>query len=378
MDTCDVLVVGGGPAGSACAWRLRQAGLDVVVVDKALFPRDKVCAGWITPQVIDELQIDAEDYRRGRTFQPITGFRVGLIGGAGAVETAYDRPVSFGIRRCEFDHYLLRRSNARVLTGTPVSSIRRDEGRWVVNETFETAMLVGAGGHFCPVARLLNGSIDRTMLIAAQEVELPIGARDASSVGIAGERPELYFCPDLKGYGWCFRKENHLNVGFGRLDARALPAATAEFVDFLTARHAVPALGASPWRGHAYLLSGSSGRCAVADGAMLIGDSAGLAYPQSGEGIRPAIESGLMAADTIVQAQGRYARGRLAPYERAIRRRFGAGPVAEAISRMLPAGARTTLAPRLLGIPWFVRQVALERWFLHAQEPPLARPPESR
>ena len=51
MDSCDVLVVGGGPAGSACAWKLRQAGLDVIVMDRAAFPRDKVCAGWITPQV---------------------------------------------------------------------------------------------------------------------------------------------------------------------------------------------------------------------------------------------------------------------------------------------------------------------------------------
>ena len=56
VDTCDVVIVGGGPAGSACAWRLRQAGLEVVVIDKAIFPRDKVCAGWITPQVLDDLR----------------------------------------------------------------------------------------------------------------------------------------------------------------------------------------------------------------------------------------------------------------------------------------------------------------------------------
>ena len=44
MDTCDALIAGGGPAGSACAWRLRQAGLDVLIMDAATFPRDKVCA----------------------------------------------------------------------------------------------------------------------------------------------------------------------------------------------------------------------------------------------------------------------------------------------------------------------------------------------
>jgi len=55
MNACDVLIVGGGPGGSSCAWTLRAAGLDVVVADAAVFPRDKVCAGWITPQVIAEL-----------------------------------------------------------------------------------------------------------------------------------------------------------------------------------------------------------------------------------------------------------------------------------------------------------------------------------
>lgn len=47
MDRCDVIVAGGGPAGSTCTWALRRAGLDVVVIDRATFPRDKVCAGWI-------------------------------------------------------------------------------------------------------------------------------------------------------------------------------------------------------------------------------------------------------------------------------------------------------------------------------------------
>ena len=89
MVTCDVLVVGGGPAGSACAWRLARSGLDVVVVDSAAFPRDKVCAGWITPQVIADLDLDLDDYRRGRTLQPITGFRTGLIGCDSEIETVY-------------------------------------------------------------------------------------------------------------------------------------------------------------------------------------------------------------------------------------------------------------------------------------------------
>src|SRR5690606_26023348 len=57
-ERCDVLVVGGGPGGSSCARALVRAGLDVVVLDRRRFPRDKVCAGWITPPVLATLEID--------------------------------------------------------------------------------------------------------------------------------------------------------------------------------------------------------------------------------------------------------------------------------------------------------------------------------
>src|ERR1700733_1208188 len=233
METCDALIVGGGPAGSTCAWKLRQAGLDVLVIDSAAFPRDKVCAGWITPQVVTELCLDTGAYRQGRTFQPITGFRVGVIGSGREIETAYGRPVSFGIRRCEFDHYLLARSNSRLSLGSPVSAIRRSSGRWIVNDTIRTPMLIGAGGQFCPVARWINGPMNARPLVIAQEVELPVDSIAGESFPVEGEMPELYFCRDLKGYGWCFRKQEHLNVGLGRLDRHSLPKATAEFVAFL-------------------------------------------------------------------------------------------------------------------------------------------------
>lgn len=370
MDTCEVAIVGGGPAGSACAWRLRQSGVDVVVVDKATFPRDKVCAGWITPQVLDDLRIDPADYRERRILQPITGFRVGVIGSDHTVETSYHRAVSFGIRRCEFDDYLLQRSGARLLLGTPISSIRRADGRWVLNDRVSAAMLIGAGGHFCPVARLLNGPSKPAPLVVAQEAEFAVDARNASAFRINAEQPELYFCADLTGYGWCLRKGDYLNVGFGCIDRHAVPRATAEFVTFLTARKRIPATVSCLWRGHAYVLSGCLRRRAVDESVMLIGDAAGLAYPQSGEGIRPAIESGLMAASTVVRANGRYARDRLESYERWLQERFGVHSIASLLSSAVHAMTPTALATRLLGTPWFVRHVVLDRWFLRAQEPP--------
>ena len=149
---CDVLIVGGGPAGSSCAWGLRTSGLDVLVIDRRRFPRDKVCAGWITPQVVDELELDLAEYRRTRVCQPITGFRTGLIGGR-EVETRYPRPVSYGIRRCEFDQFLLERCGARTCEAEGVERLERSGDGWLVNGRIRARLLVGAGGHFCPVAR---------------------------------------------------------------------------------------------------------------------------------------------------------------------------------------------------------------------------------
>ena len=129
MDTCDILIVGGGPAGSTCAWKLRQAGVDVIVLDKSQFPRHKVCGGWVTPPVLEELELDPADYRQHAVLQPITRFITGLIDGP-EVETVYDHAVSYGLRRCEFDDYLLRRADARLRLGEPFRSMRRDGADW--------------------------------------------------------------------------------------------------------------------------------------------------------------------------------------------------------------------------------------------------------
>jgi geranylgeranyl reductase family protein len=369
MDTCDVLIVGGGPGGSSCARKLRQAGADVIVVDKAVFPRDKVCAGWITPQVVTDLDLDLDDYATGRTLQAIRGFRSGVIGRSIDMTTRYDHDVSYGIRRCEFDHYLLERSGAQRLDGTAVTSVQRDGDKWIVNEHITAAMLVGAGGHFCPIARRLNPDEQDGPVVAAREVEFSLET-DAGSFAVDEEMPELYFSNDLNGYGWCFRKQNYINVGLGLLDRHACSAATRSFVAFLQRRGRIPADVSWRWRGHAYLLAEPRVRNVVDDGVLLIGDAAGLAYPQSGEGIRPAIESGIMAAAAIVNARGSYSRDHLSAYERQLGDRFGSSRRSRA--PILPTAVMSGLAVGLMRVPSFVRHVVLDRWFLRSSEPALS------
>ena len=372
MTTCDVLVVGGGPAGSSCAWRIARSGLDVVVLDRARFPRDKVCAGWVTPAVMEALEVRLDEYADGRTLQPITAFRTSVMGD-GEVLTRYPRPVSYGIRRCEFDEYLLRRSGARLLTGQPLGELRRlpaGEG-WIANGTVRARVVVGAGGHFCPVARGMAGSHEAEPIVAAQEIEVPLHEKEDAECGVEPEVPELFFTSDLKGYGWCFRKQGFLNVGLGRLDRGRLSSHVAAFMEFLTARGKLPVRAASRWHGHAYLLYQTAPRPLLDEGVLLVGDAAGLAYAPSGEGIRTAVESGLLAAGVLLEADGRYTRDRLEPYRARLEERYGRRGSAWSPSRLLPARLTAWLGTRLMAAPWFARRVVLDRWFLHAEQPAL-------
>jgi geranylgeranyl reductase family protein len=371
MTACDVLIVGGGPGGSTCARRLTVAGRRVIVLDRKEFPRDKTCAGWVTPQVVETLGLDLDDYRAGgRTLQPITSFLTGTIRGR-EVTTTYDEPVSYGIRRCEFDDYLLRRCGADLRLGTAVQSMERIAGRWIVNGNIEAPLLIGAGGHFCPVARELGArKRDGAAVVAAQEAEFLLSPDEAAGCRVDPARPELFFCPDLKGYGWCFRKADYLNVGLGRIGGENVSDHVADFCEFLKERGSVSFDIGHRFHGHAYQLYERIVPTLAADGVLLIGDAAGLAYPQSGEGIRPAIESGLLAAGTILACGSSFSETDLRPYAEQIAARFGR-PRRPGVAGWLPHSWLEGLASRLLASPRFARNVVIDRWFLHRDQPVL-------
>jgi hypothetical protein len=98
---------------------------------------------------------------------------------------------------------------------------------------------------------------------------------------------------------------------------------------------------------------------------LLVGDAAGLAYTQSGEGIRPAIESGLLAAHTILEADGDYSIARLQGYNDRLVQRFGA---AKPAGGWVPGGVRKRIGGWLLGRRWFTRHIVLDGWFLHRRQ----------
>src|SRR5690606_20978278 len=122
-------------------------------------------------------------------------------------------------------------------------------------------------------ARHLGARPGRSELsVTAQEIEVRLSPEEQKACTVLPERPELYFCADLKGYGWCFRKGEWINIGLGREGGDHLSRHVAAFRARLVAEGRIPDTIPEQFHGHAYLLYSSSRRRVVDDGVMLVGD----------------------------------------------------------------------------------------------------------
>jgi len=293
VQRADAIVVGGGPAGSTCAWKLGQEGLDVVVLDRATFPRSKLCAGWVTPKALADLELYAADYPHGLlTFENLQLHWKGL--------SLRHAARQYSIRRYEFDDFLLRRSGATVMTHK-VREIARLDGDYVVDGRFRAPYLVGAGGTACPVYRTFfrerNPRVP-ALQAATLEAEFAYRWHDPAC--------HLWFFPGgLPGYAWYVPKAGgYVNVGLGAMAAqlkgtgKTLHDHWRRFVRRL-AKHGLVRHDTHQPGGYSYYVRGPLST--VSDERMfLVGDAAGLATRDMCEGIGPAVESGLLAARSIV------------------------------------------------------------------------------
>ncbi len=292
MLVADVIVVGGGPAGSTCAWKLRESGLDVLVIDRASFPRAKLCAGWVTPEALSDLEIDPGDYPHSlMVFEQLHVHWRAL--------TAKPKVRQYSIRRFEFDDFLLRRAGARFVQHR-VREIRRTGGDYVIDGEFRARYLVGAGGTSCPVYRaLFHDSSPRQshLQTATLEQEFAYDWKDPAC-------HLWFFDGGLPGYSWYVPKANgYINVGLGGMSTR-LRAKQAhlrhywqKFVVELRKRRLVDHDDYDP-KGYSYFLRGDAGTVNKGS-AYVIGDAAGLATRDMCEGIGPAVKSGLLVAESI-------------------------------------------------------------------------------
>jgi geranylgeranyl reductase family protein len=345
----DVIVVGGGPGGSTVAWRLATAGARPLVLDAAVFPRVKICAGWVTPAALADVEIDPEKYPH--TIQPFTACRLAFEGACH--QTRWARPASYGILRREFDHYLLERAaaaGADVRTGLRVTgvAVSPDAARVVTDRgELEAPVVIGAGGHRCPVAGALGRISAREEVVVAQESETRLAPERAVALAPFMDAPELYVEPDLRGYGWYFPKNGWVNIGIGVTGATdgSLPRRRDALLSQLRASGRLPAdLPIAPFKGHAYVVRRQAPRRLAGPRFCLVGDAAGLARDLSGEGIGPAIRSGRLAAEAVLTLLRHGVP--LDGYAREIERLYGRGEpgwVGRRLARLPDAVARTAV-----------------------------------
>jgi flavin-dependent dehydrogenase len=293
MTQTEVLIVGGGPAGAACAMTLKQKGVDCIILDKEPFPRFKPCAGWITPDLFRLLGMNPNDYPGG-----LTAFRSFVVSVSGFRFTLPVR--QYAIRRYEFDDWLLRKSGAP-FDVHDVKVIERTADGYRIDGAYSAKCLVGAGGAQCPVYRTLFRPISpmpEGALIVAQEEEFLYPVRD--------ERCRLWFFDrGLPGYAWYVPKTGgYLNIGIGG-KAAALKARGknlhSHWVQLVRKLDDLGLVRGHVFRpgGHYYYLRQRRAKVRL-DNAFLVGDAAALATLDMGEGIRPAIQSGIRAAEAII------------------------------------------------------------------------------
>jgi flavin-dependent dehydrogenase len=292
MREVETIIVGGGPAGSSCARELVRQGRGCLVLERKAMPRVKLCAGWVTPKVLADLEIKPGDYPNGL----VRLDRIKVLFGRRHTYSRTTPCEQYSIRRVEFDAWLLARSGAEVAQHT-VRQVAPDAGGYVIDGRFRCRRLVGAGGSNCPVKKAFFGD-DGGRLLLTQEVEYETAVGNPTCtlwLPYAG----------AWGYGWYVPKAGAVNIGFGGLrsqlrdwDRKRL---WQEFVTLLRREGCIDAEPPPP-TGYSFTIGRQRRRVKVG-GAYIVGDAAGLATLDLAEGIGPAVESGILAArDVLGQA----------------------------------------------------------------------------
>jgi len=286
MKYSKVIIIGGGPAGSTCAWKLKQNNIDCILIDSQKFPRVKLCAGWITPKVIDQLELsNYPNIQLNANYVTFFGINKKL------------KSKSYAIRRYEFDDWLLKRSGVNVYHHK-AHSIKKQDGFYIIDNAYKCKYLVGAGGSHCPVYNSFFKAIHpriKNHEVCCMEEEIKYDYKDKVCRC-------WFYEHNIQGYSWCVSKnDGYLNIGVGGLfktDKANIKEHWDQLVIKLDTLNIVKNYKFKP-KGYVYYIRDSVDRCRI-DNAFIIGDAAGLATKDLGEGIGPAVESGMRAADTII------------------------------------------------------------------------------
>jgi len=308
----DVAIIGGGPAGSAAATTLARAGREVVLFDKAVFPREKCCGDGLTALALRELESLGLQPSGIGSWKPLDRFVVRSPSGR---EHFYSLPSGEGhhavvARRAELDEALLalaEQSGALVHQADALEkAVASDDGVALTlsaSGRVTARHVVGADGMWSPLRRELGLSTEgyRGEWHAFRQYFHDVGRRAANELVI-------WFEPDLlPGYAWSFPlADRTANVGFGIRRGGRVPVGDmkAVWADLLDRPHVKEFLGvdAAPEGPHkAWPIPARVGRTPlVGPHTMFVGDAAAVTDPMTGEGIGQALLTGRLAAESII------------------------------------------------------------------------------
>ncbi|MGA8846022.1 MAG: geranylgeranyl reductase family protein [Nocardioides sp.] len=314
----DVLVVGAGPAGSAAAAWAGRAGLDVVLADAAVFPRDKTCGDGLTPRAVGELaELGLEDWLRTHTVNQ--GLRAHGFGQTLHLPWPGGNLPEWGsaVARTELDDHLRTtaiKSGAVAIDGARAVDVRRADDRVAAvvfkqgDETFEIACqrLVVADGVRSPLGKMLGREWHRdTVYGVAGRAYISSERSDdpwiSSHLELRGEDGEI-----LSGYGWIFPLgTGEVNIGVGTLATAKRPAniSIKPLMSYYTdeRREEFALSGALRAPASALLPMGGAVSNVAGPNWALIGDAAGCVNPLNGEGIDYGLETGRLLVEMMVE-----------------------------------------------------------------------------
>lgn len=295
----DVIIVGGGPAGSAAGYTLANQGLTVCMIDKKKFPRDKLCGGLLTLRskklfgkifntnwnsTIERVSKGVGFYYKNKFLSAVSDYK----------------DLSF-TNRSDFDLFLAtlsERKGVHFIQDTAITKLDIKESVVTLKDgrQLNSDFIIGADGVNSFVARTLFGRAYNKKTIAfGLEVEIPISDKYKLTNIID---PEIYFGVVKWGYGWVFPKKDTLTAGMGGLLKRN-PDIKTSFHHFLKSRFSI--VPNELIKGH-FIPFGDFRKQPGKDNILLCGDAAGLVEPITGEGIAFAMQSGYFAAQAIVES----------------------------------------------------------------------------
>ena len=310
----DVIIVGAGPAGTTCALALQNSGLKIAIIDKAVFPRDKVCGDAIPTRAVTVLKkINPKYFEALAQFEKkekITTSRV--VVSSGKELFFHWKSEAFNCARFEFDNFLFdfvkKETQTSVFENTEILSIKIQDDVVVLDtyvNHFTTSIVIGCdGAHSIVAKKLANFKVNKKMFSGA------VRSYQQNIPGNTVNTNEVFFSQKYTpGYFWLFPVSEHsFNIGFGMLSEiislkkinlkKAMVDVVTEFPE-LSQRFTKAGL---EFQTDGFGLPMGNGKTNLSGNRFLLcGDAGSLIDPISGAGIGNAMESSFWAANHVIK-----------------------------------------------------------------------------